>query len=136
MSNDPVSNNENIDLGHINAWVGKQAVYRDGGLWLVEIVSVRIRNDRLTISFKTIPYPDRTTAARRMAVSANIVQLHTDEERCFGVHLPWHIDVSREAVRSLRAALDEVPGGLSESRTRQVLWAAYQRHYSAQRVGQ
>lgn len=128
----PVSNTEHVDLSHINLWVGKQAVYRDEGLWLVEVRSVRIRDVRLTISLRTIPYPDRTKAARQIDLSADISQVHVDKEQCFGVNLSWHIDASREAVRALRAVFDELPGDLEKGRARQLLWAAYQRHYSEQ----
>ncbi len=135
MSNDPIFSTEHFDLGFLKAWVGKRAVFRDGGLSLVEIKSISVRSDRLTISFATIPYPDRTCASRRIAVSADVSQVHADEDHCFGVTLPWHIDVSREAVRALRGAFDEMPEDVEEERARQQLWAAYQRHYSAERVG-
>ncbi len=115
-------------------WVGRTAVFRDDGLWLVEVVRVLCRKDRLTLSFRTIPTLARTGETRRISVSADISQLDCDSERCFGVHLPWHLDVSGEAVGALRTALEELPDGLGELEARQTLWANYLRYHSALRV--
>lgn len=134
MSEDSKAKPDEPDISRLATWVGKQAVFRDEGLWLVEILSVTCRDQRLTIGFRTIPYPDRTGETQRIGVSADVHRLHSDNEQCFGINLPWHIDVSRRAVTALRTALDELPEGFDESRPRQVLWAAYQRHYSALRV--
>lgn len=135
MFEDSKAKPEAPNISHLSTWVGKQAVFRDKGLLLVEVVSVKRREQRLTIGFRTIPYPDRDGEARRISVSADISQMHLDDKQCFGVHLPWHIDVSRHAVRALMTAFDKLPGGLDESRTRQVLWALYQRHYTRLRSG-